>query len=112
MSLYANLAKVEKGNRQSLLDALAIVSDFDADFIGDNGKEYNWAETDEGGFESNLDYLLDKIKDIKDDNEAIQTFICEWMGYDSNYYDEYSYDTITDDDGHVLVVSLAATTNY
>lgn len=112
MSLYSNLVKVEKGNRQSLLDALATISDFDADFIGDNGKEYNWDETDEAGFESNLDFLLNEIKDIEDDNEAIQTFIEEWMGNDSNYYDEYSYDTINDDDGNVLVISLAVTTRY
>jgi len=112
MNLYSNLVKVEKGNRQSLLDALATMSDFDCDFIGENGADYNWDETNEGGFESNLDYLLNEIKDIKDDNEAVQVFIEEWMDRDSNYYDEYSFDTITDDDGNVLAISFATATDH
>lgn len=87
------------------------ISDFDLDFIVENGSDYNWDETNARDFESNLEYLLNKIKEIKDDNEVVQVFIEEWMRRDSNYYNEYSYDTITDDDGNVLVISLAAITN-
>lgn len=112
MSMYSNLVKVEKGNRESLLEALAVMSDFDCDFNGENGVEYAWEETLENGFESNLEYLLNEVKDVQDDNEAVQVFVETWMKMDEDYYNEYSFDTITDDDGNVLAVSIAVTTNY
>ena len=102
MSLYSNLVEVKKGERQNLLDALAIMSDFDNDFTGEN-----WEETTVGGFKSNLEYLLDKVKEIKDDNEVVQIFLEEWMRNDANYYSEYSYNTITDNVGNVLAISFA-----
>lgn len=112
MSLYSNLVKVEKANRESLLEALTTMSDFDCDFNGENGIEYAWEETLENGFESNLEYLLNEVKDIQDDSEAVQVFVETWMKMDEDYYNEYSHDTITDDNGNVLAISIAVTTNY
>lgn len=105
MNLYTNLVAVEKGNRQSLLDALEIISDFDCDFNGDNGIDYLWEVAE--GFESNMDYLLNEVKDIKEDEEVVKRFIEQWMEMDCNYYTEYSYDTITED-GFVTAISLSA----
>lgn len=112
MSLFSNLVQVEKGNRDSLLEALATMSDFDCDFNGENGVEYAWEETLENGFESNLEYLLNEVKDIQDDSEAVQVFFETWMKMDEDYYNEYNLDTITDDEGNVLAISIAVTTNY
>lgn len=109
MNLYTNLVAVEKGNRQSLLNALEIISDFDCDFNGDNGIDYLWDDAE--GFESNLDYLLNEVKDIEEDEEVVKSFIEEWMDRDSNYYTEYSYNTITED-GFVVAISLSAVSNY
>ena len=112
MSLYTDLVQVEKGNRNSLLEGLATISKFDCDFTGENGIEYAWKETLENGFTSNLEYLLNEVKDIKSDNDVVREFIQSWMDMDADYYNEYSFDTVTDNDGNVLVITLAVTTVF
>ena len=64
-TLYTSLVQIEKGNRNDLLKALEDLSNFDLDFNGDNGIDYAWEETIESGFESNLEYVIDNVKDIK-----------------------------------------------
>ena len=103
--MYTNLVTVIPGDRNSLLEALSIIGDFDNDFIGENGPDYLWDEAKR--FESNCDYLLHLVKDIPDDNEAVQVFIETWMKHDSNYYAEYGFDTITDENNNVIVISFA-----
>ena len=44
MNLYTGLENVKVGNRESLLDALRSLSDFDYDFNGENGDDYLWEE--------------------------------------------------------------------
>ena len=109
--LYNSLVAVKPNNRNSLLQALESLSYFDNDFIGENGIDYAWKETIESGFDSNLEYLLDKVKDIKSDEECIIYFINKWLLNDS-YYNEFEYDFLTDDNGDIIAVSLAVTTNY
>ena len=142
-SLYTNLVKVKVGNRKSLLDALAELSAFDCDFIGENGVEYLWEEVwEENGFqsyddfelqteepdsdddefeefeeiklkyESNLDYLLDQVKDIEDDRECVETFIETWMDNDRNYYDEHEVNYLTDTKNRVTAISFAVIGGY
>ena len=110
-SLYASLVEVEKGNRESLLKALASLSDFDLDFSGANGIDYAWKETLDAGFESNLEYVLNTVKDIKDDAECLEKFVSMWLDGD-NYYHEYEFKYLADKNGKVYVVSLSAMTGY
>lgn len=42
MSLYMNLVEVNAKDRESLLDALRNLGDFDCDFNGENGIGYLW----------------------------------------------------------------------
>lgn len=124
MSLYTGLEKVKAGNREDLLSALANFSDFDLDFNGENGLDYLWDEVWEvNGFEnideyenqvnaelkyeSNLEWLLDKVKDIEDDGECIETFFETWMEHDRNYYDEPEVNYIRNKKGKVIAVSFA-----
>ena len=124
MSLYTGLEKVKAGNREDLLSALANFSDFDLDFNGENGLDYLWDEVWEvNGFEnideyenqvnaelkyeSNLEWLLDKVKDIEDDGECIETFFETWMEHDRNYYDETEVNYIRNKKGKVIAVSFA-----
>ena len=72
MNLYTGLENVKVGNRESLLDALRSLSDFDCDFNGENGDDYLWEEAN--GFESNMDYLINKVRDIKDDEDCVNSF--------------------------------------
>lgn len=129
MSLFAKLENVKAGNRNSLLSALTSLSDFDCDFNGENGIDYLWDEVWEANgfesqedfeskdekaelkYESNLDWLLDEVKEIEDDADCIETFFGTWMEHDRNYYDEYEVNYIRNKNGKVVAVSFAATDN-
>ena len=128
MELRSHLAKVEPDNRKSLLAALCNISSCDCDFNGENGLEYLRDEVWEANgyedyddfankhpdvgeevdlkYESNMDYLVDKVRDIKRDEDCIQQFIYGWMGNDG-YYGEYDLNWLTNDDGKIIVLSIA-----
>ena len=100
------LVKVEANNRESLLNALRTLAENDCDFNGDNGIDYNWDITNEKGFDSNLDYVIDCVKDIDDDLECINEFIDCWLAGDG-YYLDYEMDYLTDDNENIIAISLA-----
>lgn len=110
-SLYTSLVEVEKGNRQDLLKAFENLSNFDYDFNGENGLEYAWKETVKAGFESNLEYVLNEVKDIKDDVECVEKFVSMWLDSD-DYYHEHELNYLADNDGKIYVISLSAMTGY
>ena len=110
-SLHLYTQKVEAGNRQSLLDALIGISEFDLDFNGQNGSDFTWDIALENGFESNMDYLINEVKDIEDDKECVNTFIKVWCGKDS-YYEQYEVDWLTDEIGRIVVISFATMCGY
>lgn len=110
-SLYTSLVEIEKGSRKSLLESLEDLCSFDLDFNGDNGTDYAWEETLEAGFESNLDYVIDTVKNIEDDVECVVKFVSMWMDGDS-YYHEHELNYLADDDGNVYVISLSAMAGY
>lgn len=129
MSLFVKLESVKAGNRNSLLSALTSLSDFDCDFNGENGIGYLWDEVwkvngfdsqedfeskneeVELKYESNLDWLLDEVKEIEDDADCVETFFRNWMEHDKNYYDEYETNYIRNKNGKVVAVSFATTHN-
>ena len=110
-NLYTNLVEVKVNDRESLLLALENLSNFDCDFNGENGIDYAWEETRENGFESNLEYLLDKVKDIKSDIECVVEFIGTWMKRD-NYYHNYEVNYLTNENGMIYAISFSAITGY
>jgi hypothetical protein len=103
--LYAGLEEVEVDNRESLLNALRSLSEYDNDFNGENGIDYLWEEAN--GFESNMEYLVNEVKDIEDDEECVNTFFEEWLNHDK-YYDEWNISVIADEKKRVKAISLAA----
>ena len=128
MELRSILVEVEPDNRKDLLDALCSLSDCDCDFNGENGLEYLWGEVWEANgykdyddfadkhpdveekvelkYESNMDYLCDKVKDIESDESCINEFIENWISRDG-YYGEYELNWLTNNDGKIIVLSLA-----
>ena len=111
-NLYSHLVEVKKNDRESLMTALASIGDFDCDFNGENGIDYAWEETIEKGFESNLEYLLDKVKDIESDVECVKEFFDTWMEADRNYYQDYKLDYLTDENGKIFVISFSVLAGY
>ena len=106
MDLYSGLEEVKAGNRESLLNALISLSDFDCDFNGENGLDYLWEEA--SGFESNMDYLIDKIREIKDDEDCVNSFFKEWMDNDRNYYKKWNVSVLKDTKKRVKAISFSA----
>lgn len=100
---------VEESTKEGIIDALIKLSDFDADFIGDNVDEYLWDEAKEQGFENNRDYTLNKIKDIKntDLSRMIEDFLYLWMRYDDYYYQEHDYSVVKDENKNIISISVA-----
>jgi len=107
MTLHTNLEKVKVGDRENLLCVLRNIADFDMDFNGDNGEDYTWEEALENGFESNLEYVLNIIEDIENDEECVKAFFEEWMENDG-YYTEYEVNCLTDTKGRVTAIGFAA----
>mgnify|MGYP000723060584 FL=1 len=106
MNLYTGLENVKVGNRESLLNALRSLSDFDCDFNGENGDDYLWEEAN--GFESNMDYLINKVREIKDDEDCVNSFFEEWMDNDRNYYEEWNVSVLKDTKKRVKAISFSA----
>ena len=130
--LHSSLEEVEVGNRESLLGALINISDFDLDFIGENGVEYLWDEVWEANgfqsltdyeyrknldndgsyeeiklkYESNLAWLLDEVKNIEDDEDCANAFFEEWINNDM-YYDTYTAHYLTDSENRVIAIGFA-----
>lgn len=123
------LVKVSGNTRKDLLTALASLGEMDCDFSGENGIEYMWTKVwNANGFksmkdfeekykdkdiekvqlkyESNMEYLLDTLKDEKTDKELIEKYITKWIKGDDYYYD-YVLDVIYDKKGKAECIALA-----
>lgn len=100
------VVQVVAGYRKDLLVALKRIGDDDQDFTGENGEQYLWKEALEGGFKSNREYLIDKVKDIESDSECVKTFFETWKEND-NFYKDAEYQFIENRNGYVGVIVFA-----
>ena len=105
-SINMKLVKVNGKTREDLLRALASLGDIDADFNGENGIEYLWDDVDSTKYESNMEYLLDTLKDKETDKELIEEYVDSWIGGD-NYYKGHILDVVYDDNGKAECIALA-----
>lgn len=105
-NINMNLVKVNGKTREDLLTALRSLGEMDLDFCGANGSEYLWDSVDEDEYESNMEYLLDTIKEMKSDKKLIEKYVANWVGRDS-YYSDYILDVIYDDNGKAECIALA-----
>lgn len=101
---YVNFTPNREDSEIELLDALdSLARLVDNDFSGENGDEYNWEDTIDGGFENNADYVYNYIKvDIEQGYynkysvnsvryaQIVEDYLNEWMSRDS-YYVNYNY---------------------
>ena len=91
-------------NKGEIEDALLKLSEFDADFSGDNGDEYLWDIAREKGFETNAEYLISTLKDVESPERKAEEFFKGWIE-DDGYYQDYQY--AVNEVGDKVVVSLA-----
>ncbi len=92
-------------NRESILDSMALLED--EDFNGNNGKEYTSKEALKEGFNSNKDYIINRLQHItyKEPIELIQSYIEEWLKFD-DYYRLYDYEVTYIDTKAVVTVAM------
>ena len=104
MLLGLKTVKVKENTREALLAALAELGEMDADFSGENGIEYLWKEASD--FDSNCEYCIDKVKNLKTDEEIIEKFVSLWIDADG-YYKEHELNVIYDKKGKAEYIALA-----
>lgn len=105
-NINMKLVKVNGKTRENLLVALASLGELDADFNGENGIEYLWDGVDSTKYESNMEYLLDVLKDKETDKELIEEYVTNWIGNDY-YCKNHILDIIYDDNGKAECIALA-----
>lgn len=105
-SINMKLVKVNGKTRENLLSALAILGKMDADFNGENGIEYLWEGVNKEKYESNMEYLLDTLKNKETDKEVVEEYVSSWIGGD-NYYKEHILDVVYDENGKAECIALA-----
>lgn len=93
--------------KKEMARSLIILSDYDCDFNGENGREYLWEEAE--GFESNQEYCLSIAEKELTPRIMAEKFISMWMGKDQYYYD-YNLEILIEDDK--LFMSLAYVVGY
>lgn len=95
-----------EATKEEILDTLS--NFYDEDFCGNNGAEYNWEETNKGGYRSNQQYVLDTIRNsnIVEPLGIIQEYFEMWLGRDS-YYDASNIDVTSY--GSIVILSVVAT---
>jgi len=96
------------GTKDDILNALRAIADNDMDFNGENGEDYLWAEAKQNGFISNVDYVMNEMRDFNNEEEMIEKFIEMWMGKD-DYYQNFSVRVIRGKEDKISVISLAYT---
>ena len=100
------VVQVVGGYRKDLLAALKSIGDDDRDFTGENGEQYLWEKALDGGFSSNREYLLDKVKDIESDTECVKAYFETWKENDG-YYKDAEYQVIENRNGYIEVIVFA-----
>lgn len=105
-NITMSLVKVNGKSREDLLNALRELAEIDADFNGENGIDYLWDNVDTSKYNSNLEYLLDKLKEKETDKEIIEEFVSSWIDEDG-YYKDHVLDVIYDDNKKAECVALA-----
>ena len=128
MDINLSIAKIEPGNRASLLAELSNLSD--CDFNGENGLEYLAPEVwDANGYKDyldyknktgketslryscNLDFYMEKIEGIENDEECIEAFVKYLVSTASNYYTDYKIEYIKNDADEIVTFAVAMLIN-
>lgn len=107
--LNMKLVKIPGKTREDLLAALSELGTMDSDFCGENGPDYMWPDVDRDKYNSNLEYVLDQVKDIETDEELIKTFVSMFLDTDTYYFD-YSLEVLYDENGIAECIALATMT--
>ena len=108
---------IKEDNLEGVIDALYRFGRLDDDFNGNNGNEYLLEEARDNGYDSNLDYTIEQLKDKLKSHEEhptpyelCQEFFFRMIGTE-NLFD---FELVENEQGALCCIALAVSeeTNY
>lgn len=106
MSYELNLVKIEDtSNKKNLLKALKKVASIDDFFMGYDSDECLWECAKDEGFKTNVDYVINKVREIKDDVELVEEFLKLWLD-DDGFCESYEFKYILDENKHIESLAI------
>ena len=107
VELQTALVSVVPNNRESLIEGLRSIAEFDDDFSGYNGTKSELLSKFDVGFNSDIEKVLHFLKDKKDDEDFIANFFEMWMASAGDYYKCWEFNTLKDSAGYIIAISFS-----
>lgn len=107
VNLHTDLVSVVPNNRESLIEGLRSIAEFDNDFNGYNGTKSKVLAKFDVGLNSDIENVLHFLKDDKDDEDFIANFFGMWMASAGDYYKSWKVKTLKDSEEYITAVSFS-----
>ena len=107
ISLHTDLVSVIPNNRESLIEGLRSIAEFDYDFSGYNGTKSQVLDQFDVGLNSDIENVLHFLKDDKDDEDFIANFFGMFMASAGDYYKAWEVKTLKNSEGYITAISFS-----
>lgn len=107
VNLHTDLVSVVPNNRESLIEGLRSIAEFDNDFNGYNGTKSKVLAKFDVGLNSDIENVLHFLKDDKDDEDFIANFFGMWMASAGGYYKSWKVKTLKNSEGYIIAVGFS-----
>lgn len=107
VELQTNLVSVIPNNRESLIEGLRSIAEFDDDFNGLDGIKSELLDKFDVGLNSDIENVLHFLKDDKNDEDFIANFFGMWMASAGDYYKCWEFKTLKNPEGYITAISFS-----
>lgn len=107
VELQTALVSIIPNNRESLIEGLRSIAEFDDDFNGLGGIKSELLAEFDVGLNSDIENVLYFLKDKKDDEDFIANFFEMWMASAGDYYKLWEFKTLKDSEGYIIAISFS-----
>ena len=107
VNLHTDLVSVVPNNRESLIEGLRSIAEFDNDFNSYNGTKSKVLAKFDVGLNSDIENVLHFLKDDKDDEDFIANFFGMWMASAGGYYKSWKVKTLKNSEGYIIAVGFS-----
>ena len=104
--MILTLKQFEINDHDDMINALIALAEIDADFSGENGKEYLWKIAENAGYDTNADYLAHTVTKTNNDFAAcVKRYVEEWIGKDY-YYKDYDLQILRNKNHYTVALAV------
>ena len=107
VNLHTDLVSVVPNDRESLIEGLRSIAEFDNDFNGYNGTKSEVLAKFDVGLNSDIENVLHFLKDDKNDEDFIANFFGMFMASATDYYKAWEVKTLKNSEGYVIAVGFS-----